>query len=114
MTPDARPLVVYVDVDDTLVRSTGTTRIPIPPAVRHVRDLHAQQALLYCWSSGGAGYARRSAAELGIEHCFAAFLPKPDVLLDDQSVAEWRRLLNVHPAECQGQSVDTYRQRLRP
>lgn len=114
MTPDARPLVVYVDVDDTLVRSTGSTRIPIPPAVQHVRELHAQQARLYCWSSGGAEYARHSAAELGIEHCFVAFLPKPDVLLDDQSVAEWRRLLNVHPAECQGQSVATYRQRLRP
>jgi hypothetical protein len=41
-----------------------------------------------------------------------AFLPKPDVLLDEQAIAEWRGLLNVHPAECQGQSVATYRQRL--
>jgi hypothetical protein len=51
---------------------------------------------------------------VGIEECFAAFLPKPDVLLDDQAVSEWRRLLNVHPAECHGQSVASYRQRLRP
>lgn len=109
-----RPLVVYVDIDDTLVRSVGTKRMPIPSAVQHVRDLHAQHAVLYCWSSGGAAYARESAAEVGLEDCFVDFLPKPDVLLDDQAVGEWRRLLNVHPAECQGQSVATYRERLRP
>jgi hypothetical protein len=107
-----RPLVIYVDIDDTLVRSVGWKRIPIPAAVRHVRDLHAQQAVLYCWSSGGAEYARESAAEVGLADCFVAFLPKPDVPLDDQAIAEWRGLLNVHPAECQGQSVATYRQRL--
>ena len=109
-----RPLVVYVDIDDTLVRSVGSRRMPIPAAVRHVRDLYTQGAVLYCWSSGGADYARESAAEVGLEECFVAFLPKPDVLLDDQAVGEWRRLLNVHPGECSGQSVDSYRQRLRP
>ena len=109
-----RPLVVYVDIDDTLIRSVGARRMPIPAAIRHVRDLHAQGAVLYCWSSGGGEYARESAAEAGLEDCFAAFLPKPDVLLDDQAVGEWRRLLNVHPAECHGQSVATYRERLRP
>lgn len=110
----ARPLVVYVDIDDTLIRSFGTRRMPIPSAVQHVRDLHAQGAVLYCWSSGGADYAQESAAEVGLEGYFVAFLPKPDVLLDDLAVGEWRRLLNVHPTECMGQSVDTYRQQLRP
>lgn len=81
-------------------------------AIRHVRDLLAHRAELYCWSSGGAEYARRSAAEVGLEDCFTAFLPKPDVLLDDQAISEWRRLLHVHPAECPGQTVDGYRQRL--
>lgn len=112
--PEPRPLVVYVDIDDTLVRSVGAKRIPIPPAVEHVRALHAQGAELYCWSSGGAAYARESAAEVGVEGCFAAFLPKPDVMLDDQPPAEWRALLTVHPAECRGQGVAEYRERLRP
>jgi hypothetical protein len=111
--PPARPLIVYVDIDDTLIRSAGPRRMPIPAAIQHVRDLHAQRALLYCWSSGGGEYARQSAAEVGLEECFEAFLPKPDVLLDDQTVGEWMGLLNVHPAECQGQSVDSYRERLR-
>ncbi|HEX8211595.1 MAG TPA: DUF705 domain-containing protein [Longimicrobium sp.] len=113
MTP-TRPLIVYVDIDDTLIRSAGHKRMPIPAAIQHVRELHAQRAVLYCWSSGGGEYARQSAAEVGLEECFEAFLPKPDVLLDDQAVGEWRGLLNVHPAECQGQSVDSYRERLRP
>jgi len=52
---------------------------------------------LYLRSSGGAEYARASAAELGIEDCFVAFLPKPDVYLDDQPVHEWRYCQHVLP-----------------
>ncbi|MFT2718800.1 hypothetical protein ACMT4L_02240 [Deinococcus sp. A31D244] len=52
MTPP--PLIVYVDVDETLVRNVGRSRVPIPGAIAHVRELAAQGAELYCWSSGGA------------------------------------------------------------
>ena len=74
-------LVAYVDIDDTLVRSVGATRVPIPAAVAHVKDLHAAGATLYCWSAGGAAYAKATAADLQIESLFAAFLPKPHVML---------------------------------
>ena len=60
------PIHVYVDVDDTLVRSVGTKRIAIPSVIQHVRDLHASGAILYCWSAGGADYARASAEEFGL------------------------------------------------
>ena len=90
--------VVFVDVDDTLVRSVGTKRIPMPLVVARVRELHRQGAALYLWSSGGAEYARASAVELGIEGCFLAFLPKPDAYLDDQPVHEWRYCRHVLPA----------------
>ena len=93
-------MVVYVDVDDTFVRSYGTKRIPIPAVIGHIRSLHKLGATLYCWSSGGARYAEESAKEFGLADCFLAFLPKPDVLLDDQPIAEWRRLRQVHPNEC--------------
>jgi hypothetical protein len=89
--------VVYVDVDDTLIRSAGRTRIPIPAAIAAVRRLHAEGAELYCWSSGGADYARESAGECGLTDCFVAFLPKPHVMLDDVSFDRWRRLRHVHP-----------------
>ena len=89
---------IFVDVDDTLVRSVGTKRIPMPDVVARVRHLHGSGAALFLWSSGGAEYARNSARELGIEHCFEAFLPKPDVYLDDQAVHEWRDCRHVLPA----------------
>lgn len=107
-----RPLVVYVDVDDTLVRSVGSKRIAIPAAVQHVRELKEAGAVLYCWSTGGGEYARASAEEFGIAECFEAFLPKPDVMLDDQPTHEWRRLLTIHPAECRGLTMEEYRRRL--
>ena len=93
-------MVVYVDVDDTFVRSYGTKRIPMPAVISTIRQLHTQGETLYCWSSGGGEYARASAEEFGIADCFQAFLPKPDVLLDDQAIADWRRLREVHPNEC--------------
>ena len=93
-------IVIYVDVDDTFVRSYGTKRMPMPAVIHHIQDLHWQGAALYCWSSGGADYARESAVEFGLADCFTAFLPKPDVLLDGQNVADWRRLRQVHPNEC--------------
>ena len=60
--------------------------------------MHREGAALYLWSSGGADYARASAVELGIEGCFVAFLPKPDVYLDDQAVDEWRYCQHVLPS----------------
>lgn len=92
-----RQRIVFVDVDETLVRSVGTKRIPMPPVIARVRELHQQGVALYLWSSGGADYARASAAELGIEDCFLAFLPKPDAYLDDQPVHEWRYCQHVFP-----------------
>lgn len=94
----SRQLCIYIDVDDTLVRSAGSKRIAMPAVIQHVRELHQQGALLYCWSSGGGDYARQSAEEFGIAHCFAGFLPKPHVMIDDQRVAEWPQFLHVHPS----------------
>ena len=89
--------IIFVDVYDTLIRSAGTKRIPMPSVVERVRALYRQGDALYLWSSGGAEYARASAVELGIEDCFLAFLPKPDVYLDDQPVHEWRYCQHVLP-----------------
>lgn len=88
---------IYVDVDDTLVRSVGTKRIPMPTVVARVRELHADGVALYLWSSGGAEYARASAVELDIQECFVAFLPKPDAYVDDQPVHQWRFCRHVLP-----------------
>jgi len=101
-------IVVYVDVDDTLVRSFGSKRIPMSAMVAHVRELSGRGVVLYAWSSGGAEYARSSAHSLGIEACFTAFLPKPNVVIDDRAPAEWHGLVHVHPFEAVSKTAEDY------
>ena len=113
MTPTERPLVIFVDVDDTFMRSFGTKRIAVPAVIEHIRNLHISGAALYCWSSGGADYAKASAMEFGIAECFIAFLPKPQVILDDQSTDQWRYLLQLHPNSTPGRTMDDYRHEMR-
>lgn len=90
-------IIAFVDVDDTLVRTAGSKRIPIPRMVTRVRELFVGGAMLYCWSSGGADYARESAEELGISDCFVSYLPKPNLIIDDQAIGEWRMLRHEYP-----------------
>ncbi len=97
--------IIYVDVDDTLVRSFGSKRIPMGQMVERIAALKRAGAEMYCWSSGGADYAEHSARELGIWECFKAFLPKPQLLVDDVAIASWR-LSELHPNECLSKSVD--------
>ncbi len=68
--PRERQRIIFIDVDDTLVRSVGKTRIPMPSVVADIKMLFDGGAALYLWSSGGGDYARDSAIELGIEHLF--------------------------------------------
>jgi hypothetical protein len=106
-------IVVYVDVDDTLVRSAGGARIKIPAVIRHVRSLFADGAVLYCWSAGGAEYAKKTAEDLGIAECFVAFLPKPNVMIDDQAQSDWPRCMRVHPVNCESAVLEEYRAKLK-
>jgi len=100
------PITIYVDVDDTFIRSAGTKRFPIPAIVAHIRNLHEQGATLYCWSAGGADYARQSAEDARITNCFIAFLPKPNIILDDQSPTDWPRCTLIHPATCTAELLE--------
>ncbi|MBN9415016.1 hypothetical protein ABS71_09295 [bacterium SCN 62-11] len=98
-------MIVYVDVDDTLVRSFGSKQIAMSHTQEYVRKLKEAGASLYCWSSGGAEYARRVATEAGLADCFIAYLPKPQVLVDDVLVENWE-LQQLHPNECRSQAGD--------
>jgi len=72
-----RPPVINVDIEDTLVRSFGSKRMPMDAMVALMRSLEERGAALYCWRSGGAAYARAAAEEVGLGDCFETFLPKP-------------------------------------
>lgn len=105
-TRDLVRFSVYVDVDDTLIRVAGGKRIPVPAVVSCVRTLWERGATLYCWSAGGAEYARRSAAEVGLADCFACFLPKPSIMIDDQEPSKWPMAVVVHPMNCDKVSLE--------
>lgn len=99
-----KPLIAYVDVDDTLIRSVGSKRVPVTNVVEHVKALLETGAELYCWSTGGGAYAEEAARALGLYHCFRAFLPKPQLLIDDQPFGEWRGVEYRHPLNCYNRS----------
>ena len=107
-----RPLCIYVDVDDTLVRSISGKRISNPNLIRRIAEWKAHGAILYCWSSGGADYAQRTAEELKIKDCFVGFLTKPHALVDDQSIQRWAYFLELGPARAEGLSVSEIREEL--
>jgi predicted HAD superfamily phosphohydrolase YqeG len=91
------PKAVYVDVDNTLIRTAATKQIPITRSVEYVKRLHAEGCTLYLWSRGGA--ARGVALSLGIADLFQAFLPKPDVVFDDRTEQFLEYCVFVHPNE---------------
>lgn len=71
---------IYVDVDLTLVDETG--RI-LPGAADGLRRLKDRGCRLFLWSTGGADYCRETATVYGLADLFEAFLPKPDIIVDD-------------------------------
>jgi hydroxymethylpyrimidine pyrophosphatase-like HAD family hydrolase len=91
--------ITFVDIDDTLVRSVGTTRIPMPSVIENIRRLKSEGHILYLWSSGGAEYCKMTATELGIDSLFEAFLPKPTAYIDDQPLNEWRFCKHFYPMQ---------------
>jgi len=42
---------------------------------------------------------------LGLAGLFAGFLPKPDLMIDDQPPSDWRGLLVLHPNEFEGDAA---------
>jgi hydroxymethylpyrimidine pyrophosphatase-like HAD family hydrolase len=91
--------VIFVDVDDTMVHSVDTKRIPMPAVREQMKRLKSEGATLFLWSSGGTEYCKATAVELGITDCFEGFLPKPTVYIDDQPVHEWRFCKHLYPSQ---------------
>ncbi len=106
----ASPVCIYIDVDQTLVRTVAGRWVPNQDLRQKVREWKAAGAVLYCWSSQGADYARRAAQECRVADCFVAFLPKPHVLVDDQKIEA--SLLQLAPTTAARLSVAEIRTQL--
>ncbi|MCY1073430.1 hypothetical protein [Archangium lansingense] len=104
-SPVVPSTAIYLDAEDTLVPGTTDKRVSHERMVVRVRELAEKGAGLYLWSRHGAEHARKVAAELGLEGCFRAFLPKPEVIIDDQSLEDWV-VSEIHPAACHSMRLE--------
>jgi hypothetical protein len=85
-----RNVNVFVDVDLTLVNQQG---VLLPNAVEAMHTLHRAGCHLFLWSTGGADYCRLVAERAQIASLFEAFLPKPDIYIDDMPSTIFNGLL---------------------
>ncbi|MBN9693205.1 MAG: hypothetical protein J0M24_23425 [Verrucomicrobia bacterium] len=58
------PIYVYVDVDDTFVRSASSKRIPMPAAIHHVGRLQETSDMTANRRSSGSELAESAGDEL--------------------------------------------------
>ena len=104
-----RDPIIYVDVDDTLVRTDGSKRIPVPAVIDHVRKLADKDDELYLWSEVAlrTPVLRRtnSEAQVASERSFRS-------QMSSKVLNEWRRLLGMHPSNCQRTTLTEYKTRL--
>lgn len=78
--PRMKNVNVFVDVDLTLVDERGRM---VAGADEAMRTLHDAGCHLFLWSTGGRDYCEAVARRLDIHGLFDAFLPKPDLFIDD-------------------------------
>jgi phosphoglycolate phosphatase-like HAD superfamily hydrolase len=73
-------VVIYVDVDLTLVDELQRLK---PNAWEGLLTLREAGCRLILWSTNGGDYCRQIAERHEIAPLFEAFLPKPDLYIDD-------------------------------
>jgi hypothetical protein len=88
--PRMRNVNVFVDVDLTMVDHAG---VLLPGAVDAIKTLHQAGCHLFLWSTGGRDYCKQTAERAGIADLFEAFLPKPDIYIDDMPSTIFNGLL---------------------
>ena len=88
--PRMKNVNVFVDVDLTLVDERGSM---LPLAAEALQVLHDAGCHLFLWSTGGSDYCRTVAERCRVDHLFLAFLPKPDIYIDDMPSTIFNSLL---------------------
>ena len=73
-------VAIYVDVDLTLVDEHQRLK---PSAWEGLLTLREAGCRLFLWSTNGADYCRQIAERHELAPLFDAFLPKPDIYVDD-------------------------------
>jgi len=91
--------VVYVDVDDTIMDRHDH---PKPSVIEFLHYAKSRGCRLFLWSQAGDDYCKEHAERLGIAHLFQAFLPKPDIAVDDLQITTRFIRAWFHPIQLAG------------
>ena len=90
---------VFVDVDDTLIRSVGSKIIPNTRVIEKVRMLHQKGMTIIVWSTAGSEYAKRISENIGISEIISFYFTKPQYIIDDQEIDKWLNTKVIHPLQ---------------
>ncbi len=93
-----KDLIIYCDVDGTLIFPDDQ---PIDFTVDFLKYAKERGCKLYLWSQGGGDYCLEVANRLGLGNLFEAFLPKPDICVDDLAISAEFIQLHVDPINLQ-------------
>ena len=88
--PRMRNVNIFVDVDLTVIDELGRL---LPNAIEGLLTLREAGCKLFLWSTCGAEYCREVAERYEITPLFEAFLPKPDIYIDDMPSTVLKPLL---------------------
>jgi hypothetical protein len=105
-------MIIYVDANALFTQAADATRTPAQSVIKHVRSLHLAGVELYCWSAAGGAFCEEVVREMGLEACFRACLPKPNVIIDRERVTEWTSLVHSHPSDCRFRTITDYQREL--
>ena len=56
--------IIFIDIDDTLVRTYGLKRIPIPKTIQAIFRFHKEGSEIYLWSNGGSDYCKKNSKRI--------------------------------------------------
>jgi hypothetical protein len=93
--PWNRKSIIYIDVDDTLIRTFGTKQIPIPRSADYFRRMHMSYTDGVELEQTILETLRQSS--VSISDLSASFLPKPDIVLDDRLEILLEHCEFIHP-----------------
>ena len=94
---DGYLIFIYVDVDNTLVRTVRGTELPIPKVVRHIKKLHHEGALLYCSVTVARTMLAKPHNVWESMRVSLVFSESPKFSSTMNELEEWPCVVDVHP-----------------
>lgn len=91
------PIIVTVDIDDTLAlwvsNSDGPPRYePNHKLIEEIRKHNIRGHFVWGWSAGSAAWTKRVIEEFGLTEYFNIVSAKPAFMWDDRTPTEWTRI----------------------